>query len=291
MIRVNVATEFDTLRTVAMCWANPYRASWRSVLAVLDASVREQLRHNVWENYRYEQVREQQARVMDLFRDHGVKVLLLDSVPSVSSQHYTRDIAFCIDEACFLARMGTRYREPEQRALASLLPRVSTTVHLDHGRIEGGDVMLFGNTVLVGLSEATDAAGVAELRRKLADRQSPREVVPIPFTHRGVIHLDTKFNIVAERAALFVRRSFQPDTIRWFERHLDLIEATDAETRGLAINTFSMGNGRVLIDTRSERLARLLHQRGLTPIPLDYSEVTRWPGSFRCTTLPLERRA
>jgi N-dimethylarginine dimethylaminohydrolase len=283
-IHVNVRSEIDPLKVVAMRWAIPYRTSWRDVVSVLSSSVREQLRHNAWTDYRYELVRTQQERLVQVLRDHGVTVLLLENVPSVHRQHYTRDIAFGIDDAFFVGRMGTRYREPEQQTLASLTPRLTKVVRLERGRIEGGDVMLHGDKVLVGLSEATDAAGVAELRRQLALLHSPREIVPIPFAHRGVIHLDTKFNIVADHCALFTRGSLLPDTLRWMEQHFDLIEATAAETRGLEINTVVLGGGHVIVSAQSERLATRLVQRGLTPIPVDYSEVTRWPGSFRCTT-------
>lgn len=288
-IQVNVRSEFDPLKVVAMRWAIPYRTTWRDVSSVFSSSVRQQLRHNAWADYRFEIVRSQQECMAQVMRDHGVTVLFLENVPTVHSQHYTRDIAFGIDDTLFIGRMGTRYREPEQEALASLAPRLSKVVRLERGRIEGGDVMLFGDKVLVGLSEATDAVGVAELRRQLALFNSPREVVPIPFAHRGVIHLDTKFNIVADRCAVFTPTSFLPDTLRWMEQHFDLIEATDAETRGLEINTVAIGGGRVIVSAQSERLATRLAQRSLTPILLDYSEVTRWPGSFRCTTLPIER--
>ena len=289
-IQVNVRSEIDTLKVVVMCWANPHRISLGNVVTSLfNASVRAQLRHNTWKAYDYVRVREQQQGLIQVLRNHGVTVLLLDNVPGVSSQHYTRDIAFCIDDAFFVARMGTRYREPEQRALATLLPRLSKIVRLERGRIEGGDVMLYGDKVLVGLGEATDTEGVDALRRKLAELGNPREVVAIPFAHRGVIHLDTKFNIVGNNVALIARKSFRPDTVRWFERHFDLIEATDEETNSLGINTFVIGGGRVIVRETSGRLAKLIQGKGLTPIPLDYSEVTHWPGSFRCTTLPLER--
>ena len=122
-IHVNVRSEINTLKSVVMCWANPGRISLSMVASVFNSSVREQLRHNIWKNYDYVRVREQQQRVVQVLRDHGVTVLFLDNVPGVCSQHYTRDIAFCIDDAFFVARMGTRYREPEQRALATLLPR------------------------------------------------------------------------------------------------------------------------------------------------------------------------
>lgn len=258
-IQVNVRSEIDTLKVVVMCWANPYRIGLGNVVTSLfNASVRAQLRHNTWKTYDYVRVRAQQQSLIQVLHDHGVAVLLLDNVPGVSSQHYTRDIAFCIDDAFFVARMGTRYREPEQRALATLLPCLSKVVRLERGRIEGGDVMLHNDKVLVGLGEATDTEGVDALRRKLAELGNPREVVAIPFAHRGVIHLDTKFNIVGNNVALIARKSFRPDTVRWFERHFDLIETTDEETNGLEINTFAIGGGKVIMREKSERLAKLI---------------------------------
>lgn len=290
-IQVNVRSEIDTLKTVVMCQANPFSINLDMLTSVFDASVREQLRHNTWKGYRYKRVREQQRRLVHVFRDHGVSVLFLDNFPGIGTQHYTRDIAFCIDDVFFVARMGTRYRAPELRALSNLLPRLSKVVHLGRGRIEGGDVMLHDNKILVGLGEATDREGVDTLRRKLAELGNPREVVAIPFAHRGVIHLNTKFNIAGKNVALFIRKSFQPDTIRWFERHFHLIEATDEEARGIEINTFTLGGGRVILQEKSERLAKLIQHQGLTPILVDYSEVIHLPGTFRCTTLPLERAA
>jgi len=288
-ITVNVRSEIDTLKTVAMCWANPFPVKFNIITSLLDASVREQLRHNSWRYYRYKKVREQQQRLIEVFRDHGISVLFLDNLPGLGTQHYTRDIAFCIDDVFFTARMGTRYREPEQRAFQGLLPRLSKVVHLEGGRIEGGDVMLHEDKVLVGLGEATDKEGAEALRRKLLELGNPREIVTIPFAHRGVIHLDTKFNIVGKNIALISRKSFPPDTVRWLEKQFDLIDATEEETRGIEINTFALGGNRVIVQEKSERLAGLIQQKGLTPIPVDYSEVTNLPGSFRCTTLPVER--
>lgn len=290
-VHVHVRSEIDTLKTVVMCWANPFPVNLDMIASVFDASVREQLRHNSWKHYRYKKVREQQQRLVQVLRDHGVSVLFLDNLPGIGTQHYTRDIGFCVDDVFFVARMGTGYRAPEQRALLSLLPRLSKVVHLERGRIEGGDVMLHDDKVLVGLGEATDREGVAALRHKLAALGNPREVVAIPFTHRGVIHLDTKFNIVGKNLAVFARKSFRQETIHWFEKHFDLIEATDEETRGVEINALALGGGRVVMREESERLAKLIQHRGLTPILVDYSEVIRLPGSFRCTTLPLERAA
>jgi len=95
----------------------------------------------------------------------------------------------------------------------------------------------------------------------MAELGNPREVVTISFAHRGVIHLDTKFNIVGKNVALFARKSFQPDTVRWLERHFDLIEATDEETCGIEINALALGGNQVIVQEKSEPLRSA---RGLT---------------------------
>jgi N-dimethylarginine dimethylaminohydrolase len=38
------------------------------------------------------------------------------------------------------------------------------------------------------------------------------------------------------------------------------------------------------------QIAREVEDRGINPVPVDYSEITRIPGSFRSSTMPLERK-
>ncbi len=45
----------------------------------------------------------------------------------------------------------------------------------------------------------------------------------------------------------------------------------------------------VVVAAKSDRIAGELQARGIEPIRVDYSEVTKIPGSFRCTTMPLAR--
>jgi N-dimethylarginine dimethylaminohydrolase len=123
----------------------------------------------------------------------------------------------------------------------------------------------------------------------LARLGSTREVVPLAFTTRGVIHLDTKFNLIAPDLAVLSRTSFEEKSLRWLENHFQLVDATPQETRDIHINTLGIGNGRLVMDVRAERLANVLRSRGVNPVLLDYSEIRCLPGSFRCTTLPLER--
>ncbi|MGL5810914.1 MAG: dimethylarginine dimethylaminohydrolase family protein [Nocardioides sp.] len=257
-------------------------------MTALEPKIVRQLVHNRFAPYQVERAQEQQLALRDVLEARGVRVILEAPIPA-SGAHYTRDVGFAIDDTFFVSRMGTRIREQEVVALEPWLARFSRVERLDAGTIEGGDVMLAPGRVLVGLGEATNEAGITSLEAALALVGSTRQVVPLAFRSRGVIHLDTKLNLVAPDLAVISRQSFEKKSLTWLEQNFQLIDATPHETRDIHINTLGIGNGDVIMDARAERLANVLRDNGLNPILLDYSEITRLPGSFRCTTLPLER--
>ncbi|MBS3933851.1 MAG: hypothetical protein KGZ35_05795 [Truepera sp.] len=292
IIAVNIPSETATLKTVVVCLANPM-----SVFSFLrhggfDLAAIYQGWHNRWALvHDYHKVRQQQQAFFELLAAHGVRVLLAEPVADCLTQHYTRDTGFVIDDTFFCANLRRRSRQRELEGLRNLLPRFSRVVWLERGSIEGGDVMVDERYVIVGLGEETDKAGVDSLRRRLAELGSEREVVALEFAHRGIIHLDTRFNIVGEGVALIHPKSFKRASLQWLERHFDLIEATAAEAANVEINTLSLSPRKVIMSEQSQRLAAQLMAKGLEPILVDYSEVTKLPGSFRCTTLPIEREA
>jgi len=289
-ITVNIPSETATLKTVVVCLANPMSVCSFLRQGGFDLAAAYQGWHNRWSLvHDYHKVRQQQKAFIAVLAAHGVRVLWAEPVAGCLTQHYTRDIGFAIDNTFFCANLRRRSRQRELVGLRELLPRFSRVARLESGTIEGGDVMVDERYVIVGLGEETTKAGVDCLRRKLAELGSERELVSIEFAHRGIIHLDTRFNIVAQGVALIHPKSFKRESLRWLERHFDLIAVTEAEAANVEINTFSLSPRKVVMPERSQRLAALLSAKGLEPIPIDFSEVTKLPGSFRCTTLPLER--
>lgn len=290
-ITVNLSSETATLRTVVMCFANPMSIRATLQYGGVDAALLYQLWHNKFNFfYNHEKVRKQQQLFMEVMKANGVEVLSADQVSGCATQHYTRDIGFAIDDTFFCANPRRYYRKRELEGIESLLPRFSKVARLERGAIEGGDVIIVDEQyVIVGLGEETNKEGVDCLRRKLKELGIDREIVTMEFTHRGIIHLDTKFNIPAEGIGLIHPKSFKPESLKWLENHFDLIEATDEETANIEINTLALSPRKVVMRERSERLASLLESKGVEPILIDYSEVTKLPGSFRCTTLPIVR--
>jgi N-dimethylarginine dimethylaminohydrolase len=284
--RVGVDSEFGELRSVIMRYAGPVTLD---LSGSLDPVLARQRETSCWRTYSPGRVRAQQARFIDLLRRRGVEVLLADQAPASYGQHYTRDIGFVIDDVFVVSRLNSRRRQAEFAGARHLAERIERVAYLDAGTIEGGDVMLHDGLVLVGLSEETSPAGVDALRYQLARLGLDRTVRPIEFACGGIVHLDDHFNIVAPQVALVNPWVFGDAQMRWFAAHFDLIPVTGAEAAAVEVNALALAPGVVVVAERSERIAAQLDARGIEVVPVDYSEVTRIPGAFRCSTLPLVR--
>jgi N-dimethylarginine dimethylaminohydrolase len=290
MINVNVDSEIGTLKKVILCYANPYKISLEEIKTGLMPSVLFQFFHNNFSPYNYKIVQEEQRAFIKILESHGVEVLLADNLESSSCQHYTRDIGFSIDDLFVVAKMGTPIRQKEKAAIAKYTNQFPKVASITKGSIEGGDVMLHKNNILVGLGEATNLKGIENLKEILVANNNNRIVVPIRFNQRGIIHLDTKFNIVGKNLAIISPKSFEINSLKWLENHFDLIEASNAETKEILINTVSISPTKLIMKQGSERLGNILSNKGITPLFVKYSEVTKLPGSLRCTTCPIERQ-
>lgn len=285
-LRVEADSEFGELRSVVMRHAGP---ATLELSGTLDPVLARQHETSRWAAYSPERVRAQQHRFMELLRGRGVEVVLADQAPDSYCQHYTRDIGFVIDDVFVVSRLHSRRRQKEFAGVRRVVERIERVAYLDAGTIEGGDVMLHDGMVLVGLSEETSPAGVDALRYQLERLGIDRSVRPIEFVCGGIVHLDDHFNIVAPGVALVNPRVFDDIQMRWFAAQFDLIPVTGAEAAAVEVNVLALAPRVVVVAERSERIAAELHDRGIDVIPLDYSEVTRIPGAFRCSTLPLSR--
>jgi N-dimethylarginine dimethylaminohydrolase len=281
-IEVCVPSEYHPLQAVVMCLANPWSSADRRV----DLPLLRQALRNDFDSYDHVRVRQQQHGLAEILRGHGVEVVWASPLGGIVSQHYTRDPAFAIDATLYVARPRRAARQAEIPGLRDVLARMSRVVWLDDGTIEGGDVIVDVDHVMIGLGEETDPAGVDALRYRL--RESGRRVVVLDFAMRGVIHTDTVFNVVAPGLAIVHRPAFLPDTWRWIDDHYDVIEVDEQQRRALSVNTLSINTSTVVIRD-DDRLAEQLRDRGMTVITHDYTAVTRLPGSYRCTTMPVRR--
>ena len=287
MLTPHATSEYGTLRRVVMRHAGDFTRDLEG--PGVHAVLARQMTTSTWAPYSPAKVRAQQVTLINLLRSRGAEVILLDQAPKCSSQHYPRDLGFVIDDVLFMARLNSEHRRPEVDALLTLMAGMPKVAHLPAGTIEGGDVMLHAGSVLVGLSEETSKAGAEALQATMGQLGIDRDVVPVRFATTGIVHLDDHFNVVAPGTALLHRSVFPPDQIRWFEKHFDLIDVTDDEALAVQANVLAIAPGTVVTAEGSDRISRELAAHGIEVLTVDFSEVTKVPGSLRCSTLPLLR--
>ncbi|MDP8922460.1 MAG: arginine deiminase family protein [Chloroflexota bacterium] len=231
-------------------------------------------------------VAEQQGFV-ELLERHGARVLWATPPPECPLQLNTRDIGVVVGDRYVEGRMRRPVRAREPEAVRELLESFTgRRAGITRGYLEGGDVLVDGRDVFVGVGERTDTDGAAELQAILGDgytvhvlRLSPR-----------ILHLDVVLNLLPGNLALIYPPGLIeiPDRVR---RAYDLIVVTDEEQDRLATNVLSLDERTVVADERNERVASILTNRGLDVRALPFAETTKIGGSFRCSTLPLVRGA
>lgn len=240
-------------------------------------------------NINIQRYSDQHTAFITLLEDHGIEVLHAEPVQGCIAQTYTRDMAFVVADIVFVTRPERSDRRREIEGIDHLLARCAKVVGIEAGTIEGGDVIVLPQWVLVGLGEKTDIAATDALTGELKARGIDRQVVPLHLALSSVVHLDCVFNPVSPDVALVYPTALTDETLGWLRRRFDLIEATLDETTALQVNTVNLDARTVVMTPGSDRLAEQLARRGFEVLIAAYDEVKKGYGAFRCTTLPLRR--
>ena len=141
----------------------------------------------------------QHAAYERVLQDLGVEVIRIDADEALPDCCFVEDVAIVLDEVAVLTRPGAPSRRGETPAVAAALAPYRPLVRLDDpARIDGGDVLVLGRRVFVGLSNRTDTAG----REALAQAVTPFGYEVVPVRMEGCLHLKTAVTAAAANVLL-----------------------------------------------------------------------------------------
>ena len=188
---------------------------------------------------------------------------------------FVGDAVVSIQGRVVLARSAVESRRPERAAIRRALARrhVRAVPIRRPGTFEGGDVVLVGDTVYVGVGSRTNRAGFAQIVRRF-DGPTLR-VVPVPL-HKSV-QLDSGVSALPCGTVL----GYPPlvDDPSVFAEFLPVPDRTGAQV-------FPLGDGRVLVSASAPRSAETIASLGYEPVPLDISEFEKREGTIPCLLAP-----
>lgn len=222
---------------------------------------------------------------IDTLRNEGIDVIQLEPHEQLNEQVFTRDIGFVIADTLFIANMDKAVRKPETALFKEWLTEEGITyVELDAYPIEGGDVIVDGKTIWIGISDRTGQEAIHELQEKLPDY----EVHAIPIRD-DILHLDCTFNLVDSSTALVYPDGIEKKALQQLKERYQFIEITDEEQFQLGTNVLSIGNKKIVSLPENSRINQALEKAGFSILEVAFSEIIKSGGSFRCCTLPLVR--
>ncbi len=224
-----------------------------------------------------DQMLKDHAHYVATLKKTGAEVIELPPLDDFPDAAFVEDTALCLPQGAVLMRPGAPSRMGEVAHMAPTLHALYDDVRqiTGPGHIEGGDILVTGREILVGRSDRTDAAGVAELSGIVGDwGHSLREV----FTPPGVLHFKTDCSLLDGDTILSTRRL---DASGCFEgyRVLHVAEGEEAAANSIRFNQF------VLLPAGFPRTAELLDKAGYDVVEINNSECAKLDGGMSCLSL------
>lgn len=224
------------------------------------------------------------------------------------NQVFARDVAMVIDDKIINSNIIPD-REDEKEAYEVIYDQIAYNKIYnlpEKAHVEGGDVVLMGDTIFVGLYTGADYPQLKTARTNRYAFDFLRELFPnknfVPLElrkhdtdpRRGVLHLDCTFMPVGRGKAIIYPDGFA----RWDDyqqlRDLfgpeNLFEISTEEMYAMYSNVFSISPEVVVSEQQFSRLNQHMEQEwGLTVEKVPYHEISKMGGLLRCSTLPLIR--
>ncbi|MGN8843147.1 dimethylarginine dimethylaminohydrolase family protein [Niallia sp. HCP3S3_B10] len=275
-MKVHCSNEYDPLKAVVL--APP---EFMAIKVPINDIQKKHAKKNI-----DRQLAEKQHRIfVEKLQEHGVQTILLPPVEKFHEQVFTRDIGFTLGNQIFVAEMARDVRRGEERILIDYLKEQEITYTDIKGNIiEGGDVIIDGKTIYVGISQRTNKFAIQHLQTLLPSY----DVISVPFTDT-YLHLDCVFNVLSPTEGLIFPGEFHKEKERMLRDRYDLIHVSAKEQATLGTNVLSIGNKKVISLPMNEGVNKELQKRGYEVIEVDFSEIIKSGGSFRCCSMPLLR--
>lgn len=246
---------------------------------------------NVVEEYYFKNdppVRENLVREHKVWTDTlerlGVSLIFLKSQPGLPHQLFTRDIGFAVGEHFYIANMAKKIRKNEVGVLQDWLEKEGIDFRIvPKGTIEGGDILVHYPYVFAGLSQRTNSVAIDGLSRQLG---GDWRVIPIQLDP-SVLHLDCVLSILSSETVIWC-----PELVL---SHHDLLKGvfgtriavSREEAFHMAVNILTINPENVLVEAKQLRLQEELKRVGISLHPIDWSEIKKLGGLFRCATCPI----
>ncbi len=205
----------------------------------------------------------------------GCSIVRLDAGEDMPDSVFVEDTAVVFDEVAVIGRPGAASRRGETSAVESALATYRPLVHVDEpGTIDGGDVLVAGRRVFVGLSRRTNRSAFEQLTRFVRPFGYQVRAVPV----RECLHLKSAVTCVGNDLILVNANWVDLAAFDGF----DAVVVDPMEPWGA--NALRVGDA--VVYPRAFPLTRQrLEDRGVVVHTIDADELAKAEGAVTCCSL------
>jgi dimethylargininase len=224
--------------------------------------------------------RAQHAAYERALAEAGYRIERLDADEAMPDSVFVEDMAVVFDEVAILTQPGAGSRRREMPAIAAALAAYRPLQQIQPpATIDGGDVLVAGRRVFVGISTRTNDAAIVQMRRLLG----PHGYTVVGSAVRGCLHLKSAVTAIDDDRLLVNPERIDPAAFDGFT-----LVAIAPEEPGAA-NVLRLAD-RIVAAEAFPRTAARLEAIGVRVERVDASELAKAEGAVTCCSLIVDSR-
>jgi dimethylargininase len=209
-------------------------------------------------------------------RELGVEVEVLPPLEAYPDSIFVEDPALVFGEAAILLNPGAPSRAGEVGEIAAELDaRFEQVLSLPKGNVEGGDVLITPDEVLIGLSNRTNREGADALIELLGRIGRKGRIVTTP---PGVLHFKSGCGLIDEETVA-VTAALDDAEMFGNLRRIILPKEEEAGANLLRVRSH------VLLGDAFPRTREIVENHGISTIALPITEIAKIDAGLSCMSL------
>lgn len=223
--------------------------------------------------------RAQHQGYVNALKSLGYDVLELPAEAGLPDSVFVEDTAFILPEVAVITRPGADSRKPETDSIAQALYPYADLVYLrEPATVDGGDVLVLGKKIFIGLSTRSNNDAVGQLNELLKDHGYIVTGVQL----HGCLHLKSAVTHV-DGSTLLINRNWV-DTEPFNDYTLIDVDPTEP----YAANCLSVGDS-IVYPTSFPKTRAKLEELGYKIVSVEVDELAKAEGAVTCCSLILDR--
>ena len=211
-------------------------------------------------------------------KELGYAVLELPAETDLPDSVFVEDTAVILPDVALITKPGADSRKPETESIAQALRPYRELVFIESpGSVDGGDVLVLGKNIYVGLSSRSNQNAIDQMNQKLGKYGYKTQGIE---TH-DCLHLKTAVTRVDDKTLLINRKWVDVENFEGF----DLIDVDASEP--FAANCLPIGNA-IIYPVAFPITGAKLTARGYQVKPVVVDELAKAEGAVTCCSLIVE---